>query len=224
MGRRLNKLALLGATVALMALGQLGGAASAADDEGFTNLIFCRASAARVLTVEPTVANAKTYPCDKAHEQFAVLPVGTLAIVEGLGADTTWSFTRAADELSETLVAAAEARVASAFIFGPGLPAITVAGAFSSVTWSCTGGGDGFVQRETKGSKVAHIRIGAKDYDNVTTPRTISLGAVKVLLNQSPLPGFQRAVEVQLNGNPLVVLGEAAAGDAAGVCRQTPPK
>jgi hypothetical protein len=209
--RTVRAVAIVGATLALLTAGPL---ASSADAVPPRQAMFCRSSAARValspsLIVEPVVANPQGIPCVPDEEQLAVLPVGGLTVVEGLGAHTA---SRGGFERG-FILAGGQARVGTAFLFLGGT-AITVSGVSSTVTDRCTFTAEGGSTRKiSQSSRIAFIQIGNRTITNLNKPQTIDLGALKVHLNQKVAPGVQRAVSIELNGAAPVVLAEVAAAN-----------
>jgi len=195
-------------------------------DDDRNGAFSCRASALRLGTIEPAVANGPNAPC--ADDQ-AVLP--TVSVQPGAVSVTANAVSAVTNQTPDDLESAAPstsdngtatATLASVKVMVAGIPVeATVIQSTATVTCAPAGGG-GLAPVLSSSSSIASLKIGGIPV-NVNSTANVTLLGITVQLNATTTTATsitRTALRVSAPLVPPVVIGEARAGFTGNPCAQ----
>ncbi len=197
-------------------------------DDDRNGAFSCRASALRLLAIEPAVANPGNAPCvdDTETEVNASLAAGLVNVTSRTLSATT---NQTPDNLESSAPAATDNAVATATIeratvsAGLGLVNITATGLQAQATVRCTASGGGLTPTLTSASTIASLTINGLAVNlNGNANIQLPLGLGSVQLNQAVTTATsvtRSAVRIMLLGQEIV-LAEARANFSGNPCAQ----
>jgi hypothetical protein len=179
----------------------------------------CRASALRLLTVEPVVANGPDSPCATASagpQSITILSTGATLLTASTQLTTPGKLPAAGDGGS---AAASVASVTTGLI--PGV-SLGVGALKSSASATCTVNSSGGLSATLAGSStVASLTINGNTMLIGNSPLTLSVGLATVYLNRQIISNgtiTQRALEIDLLGQAVLIAGESTADISGDPC------